>query len=276
MRARSPDRAGFAVNGGVRIYYEVAGDGDPALLFVPGFPIAPGHQWKMQVPFFAREVCAVTYDPRGAGRSDRSLADYGMEARVGDALAVADEAGVDRFVAVAISAGARPAVALAARHPGRVAGMVLIGGSIYPEAVGPPRRTLEESRAWALRDYPAWARDWWAISFPEPHSTKAQDDGWEWARTTDAPTLIASNVHGGSAMDARGEIEGVRCPVLLIHGTSDRRVPHEFAHEMQRFFPRSILLTIDGAGHFPHVRDPVRVNLLLREFVADLAGRKVA
>lgn len=276
MRPRMPDQTGYAINRGVRIYYEVHGRGDPTVLFVPGFAIAPGRQWKMQVPFFARETRTVTYDPRGAGRSDRPLSDYGMEARVGDALAVVDEAGVDRFVPVAISAGARPAVALAARHPGRVAGMVLIGGSLYPEAVGPPRRTLEESRAWALRDYAGWARDWWAVSFPEPHSTKALDDGWEWAQATDAPTLITSNVHGGAEMDARPEVGGVHCPVLLIHGTQDVRVPHEFAHEMQRVFPQSVLVTIDGAGHFPHVRDSVRTNLVLREFLAHVATRKAA
>ncbi|HEV8340550.1 MAG TPA: alpha/beta hydrolase [bacterium] len=276
MRGRDTDRAGFAVNDGVRIYYEVAGDGDPGVLFVPGFQIAPGRQWKMQVPFLAREARAVTYDPRGTGRSDRPLADYGMEALVGDALEVADQAGIDRFVVVAISGGARPAVALAARQPGRIAGVVLIGGSIHPGAAATPTLSLEERRAWALRDYAGWARDWWATSFPEPHSSKPQDDGWEWAQATDAPTLIATSVHGGAAMDVRAEIERVHCPVLLIHGTWDRRVPHEFAHEMQRFFPQSVLVTIDGAGHFPHVRDPVRVNLLLREFVADLAARKVA
>jgi pimeloyl-ACP methyl ester carboxylesterase len=26
------------------------------------------------------------------------------------------------------------------------------------------------------------------------------------------------------------------------------------------------LVTLAGAGHFPHVRDPVRVNLLIRQF----------
>jgi pimeloyl-ACP methyl ester carboxylesterase len=276
MRARTPDQTGYAINAGVRIYYEVYGHGDPTVLFIPGFAIAPGRQWKMQVPFLAQEGRAVSYDPRGAGRSDRPLTDYGMEPLVSDALAVVDQAGIDRCVLVAISGGARPAVGLAARQPGRIAGMVLIGGSLYPEATAPPTMPIEERRAWALRDYEGWARDWWARSFPEPHSTKAQDDGWEWTQTTDAPTLIASSVHGAASRDARPEIDGVRCPVLLIHGTWDRQVPHEFTHEMQRFFPQSVLVTIDGAGHFPHLRDPVRTNLVLRQFLAQVNRRKAA
>lgn len=275
MRARTPDQAGYAINLGVRIYYEVLGDGDPTVLFIPGFPIAPARQWKMQVPFVARSGRAVTYDPRGTGKSDRPLTDYGKEALIGDALAVVDQAGIDRFAVVAISGGARPAVALAARQPSRIIAVVIIGGSLYPGAGAPPTMPIEERRAWALRDYEGWARDWWATSFPEPHSTKPQDDGWEWARATDAPTLIASSVHGGS-VDARPHAAEVRCPVLLIHGTQDRRVPHEYAFELQRLLPHSVLVTIDGAGHFPHVRDAVRVNLLLREFLADAEPRKVA
>jgi pimeloyl-ACP methyl ester carboxylesterase len=30
------------------------------------------------------------------------------------------------------------------------------------------------------------------------------------------------------------------------------------------------LVVLEGSGHGPHVRDPVRVNLLLREFVESL------
>jgi pimeloyl-ACP methyl ester carboxylesterase len=33
------------------------------------------------------------------------------------------------------------------------------------------------------------------------------------------------------------------------------------------------LVTLAGSGHCPHVRDPVRVNLLVREFVESLERR---
>jgi hypothetical protein len=34
------------------------------------------------------------------------------------------------------------------------------------------------------------------------------------------------------------------------------------------------LVTIEGGGHAPHVRDPVRFNLLLREFIGSLEPRR--
>ena len=45
---------------------------------------------------------------------------------VDDCLAVVDEAGVDRFVLVGMSVGGFMAVELALRHPGRIAGLVLM------------------------------------------------------------------------------------------------------------------------------------------------------
>lgn len=283
MRARLPDGTGYAIQG-VRIYFEAYGRGDPTVLFVPGFAIAPARKWKMQLPFFARDGRAIAYDPRGTGGSDRPKADYGLETLVGDALAVVDAVGVDEFAAVAISGGARPAVLLAARYPERITALVIIGGSLYLGAVAPPTMPIEERRAWALRDYEGWARDWWATSIPEPRSTKARDDGWEWAQATDAPTLIASSVGAvgwstaglESVTDAQATVRNIRCPVLVIHGTQDRRVAHEYALEMQRLMPQAVLVTIDGAGHFPHVRDPVRTNLILREFLVHAEARKVA
>ena len=271
MRARLPDRVGYAVNAGVRIYYEAYGVGDPAVLFIPGAQVMHGRAWKMQVPFLARHYRTVVYDPRGAGKSDHPATDYGNEALVGDALAVVDELSIDRFSIVAISGGARPAVVLAARHPDRVVGVVLIGGSLYPPASALSREVaMQQRRAQMLADFDGWVGEFWASCFPEPHSTKAQDDGREYTHATDARTLVATGEHGWAVIDARPEVDAVRCPVLLIHGTKDNRVPYAYGEELRHLLPQSRLVTIEGGGHFPVARDPVRANLLIREFLAGL------
>ncbi len=276
MRARQPDQTGFAVNDGVRIYYEVCGGDDPTVLFVPGFQAMHGRAWKMQVPFLARRSRMVVYDSRGSGRSDRPETEYGKEAVVGDALAVADHLGIERFAIMAISAGARTAVVLAARHPERVSGLILVGSSIHPQAGVTATVPLAERRARMQRDFDGWVRDFWATVFTEPHSTKPQEDGAEYTHTTDAPTLIATNDYGWMLTSALDDAERVRCPVLLIHGTNDGRVPYVHAKELHRLLPQSHLVTIGGGGHFANVRDPVRVNLFVRDFLERLAARNGA
>jgi pimeloyl-ACP methyl ester carboxylesterase len=271
MRAREPDHSGYAVNDGVRIYYEACGEGDPAVLFVPGSQQMHSRAWKMQVPFLARRFRTVVYDSRGSGRSDHPATDYGEEALTGDVLAVVDHLGIDRFTMVAISSGARPATVTAARHPDRVAGVIIIGGSIHPGAGVTAPTPLEQRRARMRDDFDGYIRDFWATIFPEAHSTKPCEDGWDYTHATDPSTLIATVDFGWSMFDARADAAGVRCPVLLIHGTRDSRVPYVHLEELRHLLPQAHVVTVQGGGHFPIARDPVRTNIILREFLDRVA-----
>ena len=58
----------------------------------------------------------------------------------------------------------------------------------------------------------------------------------------------------------------VRCPVLVIHGTKDRITSYADGKALANI-TGGRLETVEGAGHLPHARKPVQVNLALREFV---------
>jgi pimeloyl-ACP methyl ester carboxylesterase len=71
MRAREPDTEGFVDRDGVKLHWEVFGEGEPTLLLLPAWSIIHSRQWKAQVPYLARHYRVLTFDPRGNGRSDR-------------------------------------------------------------------------------------------------------------------------------------------------------------------------------------------------------------
>ena len=71
MRARYPDTEGFVDRGGVKVGYEVFGEGEPAVVFAPLHLIVHSRVWKTQVPYLARRFKVITIDHRGNGRSDR-------------------------------------------------------------------------------------------------------------------------------------------------------------------------------------------------------------
>ena len=70
-RARYPDETGYVERGGVRVFWERYGEGEPTVLFLPTWSIVHSRIWKAQVPYFARHCRVVTFDGRGNGRSDR-------------------------------------------------------------------------------------------------------------------------------------------------------------------------------------------------------------
>ena len=60
--------------------------------------------------------------------------------------------------------------------------------------------------------------------------------------------------------------------MLVIHGTKDRISPLRRGQALADATGGQ-LVVLEGAGHIPLARDPVKVNLLIREFVESLAGR---
>src|SRR3954469_16864036 len=132
MRAREPDSEGLVEHAGVKIHYEVHGDGGPTILLLPTWTIVHKQTWKMQVAYLARHHRVVLYDGPGNGGSDRTPrpAAYRHTTQVEFAQRVLDAPGADRPVVVALSMAARWVLELAANHPDRVLGIVTIDGSV--------------------------------------------------------------------------------------------------------------------------------------------------
>ena len=288
-RARYPDEEGYVERDGVRVFYEVYGQGEPTILFLPTWTIIHSRFWKMQIPYFARHARAVTFDPRGNGRSDRPLDPraYDEAEFAADAVAVLDATAADRAVIVSLSLGAQRALLLAAGRPERVAGAVFIGAALPlgaldgREVVSRFDEELPTDEGWAKYNRHYWRRDFagfleffFGECFSEPHSTKQIEDAVGWGLDTNAETLLASE--DGVGLESRDEVlelcTQVRCPVLVIHGDDDRIRPHAHGAELaERTGGR--LVTLEGSGHIPHARDPVQVNLLIRDFVDSLERR---
>src|SRR5919109_1184257 len=291
MRARQPSREGYVERDGVKVHYEVFGAGDPTVLLLPTWSIIPPRHWKLQVPDLARRHRVVTFDGRGNGLSDRPAEPeaYRIAEFTADALAVMDATGTERAVLVALSLGATWALELGALHPERVAGIVFIGPAVPLALASPERRAhsfterLDTDEGWAKfnqhywrEHYPEFIDFFMHKIFTEPHSTKPIEDAVGWGLETDPETLIATRL-GATARgephvdpERAAELAGrLRCPVLVIHGDEDAIRPHAGGAKLAELAGGE-LVTIEGGGHAPHVRDPVKVNLLLREFIASL------
>jgi pimeloyl-ACP methyl ester carboxylesterase len=280
-RARYPDEDGYVERDGVRLFYERYGEGERTVLFLPTWSIIHSRHWKAQIPYFARHHRVLTFDGRGNGRSDRPRGTdaYVTQQFVDDTLAVMDATGTESALLVALSAGALWGTVLAADHPERVDAVAYIGPAV-PLVPGHPERTRypfeerhETDEGWAkqnrhywLRDYPGFLEFFFGRMFTEPHSTKQIEDCIGWGLDTDPETLIDVTLGLAPPEDFRDSCERVRCPTLVIHGDADAVRPHAGGAALAEVTGGD-LVTLEGSGHAPHARDPVKVNMLLRDFV---------
>src|SRR3954454_19619154 len=131
MRAKLPVKDGTVDRDGVKIHYEIYGDGPRTMIFLPPWSIVHARVYKAQLPYFSERFRCITFDGRGNGGSDRpaEAADYSLDNYVADALAVRDATSAGRTIAVGLSAGAVLACVLAAHHPDRVEAVILGGAA---------------------------------------------------------------------------------------------------------------------------------------------------
>jgi len=280
-RARYPDVEGYVDREGVRLFYEVYGKGEETVFLLPTWSIVHSRIWKGQIPYLAKHLRVLTSDGRGNGKSDRpeGAGAYATREFVADALAVMDATQTERATLVSLSMASQRALILAAEHPERVSRVVFLSPSL-PLTPGHPGRDfsfdeqLDTDEGWAkdnrhywLRDYRGFLQFFFSQVFTEPHSTKQIEDCVSWGLETTPETLIeTAEAPGPDKKELLELCARVRCPVLVVHGDENQISPHARGVALAEA-TGGTLTTLQGSGHAPQARDPVRVNVLLRDFV---------
>jgi pimeloyl-ACP methyl ester carboxylesterase/predicted glycosyltransferase len=287
--ARTPDAAAHIERDGVRVWWESYGAGEPAVLLMPTWAIVHSRHWKAQIPYLARHFRVVTFDPRGSGFSDapRSSGAYSDAEIIADAVTILDLLGIDKVVAAGMSCGGRHALELAAYHPDRVLGVFAIGPSVNHLTPSLPARTrypfaeeLDTDEGWAKENRHYWARDYrgyleffFSQLYSEPHSTKQIEDGVAYGLDTTPHVIERSECDPGynDRDGAEALCRAVECPVVVVHGDEDRITPYERGQRVAEL-TGGRLVTVEGGGHGTQARDPVLVNLLVRELAESVNG----
>ena len=288
MRAKLPHTEGFVDRNGVKIHYEIYGEGEHAMLFVPAWAIAHSRMYKAQIPYFSDRFRVICYDPRGNGKSDRPGDDkaYCLDEQVDDAIAVLDAAGAERATLYGLSMGGLVACLVAANFPDRVDAVVSISGRCplvrdsasrsatkFGAVFEDPKGWEKFNRAYWLKNYPDFCEFFVGNIFPEPHSTKQVEDSLRWAAEGDGATLARTITAPPPVRYPISEAmyRRIACPVLLIHGADDVITPPAMSEKVAELTGGDLHI-LPGAGHAANGRFPAWTNTLARDFLASKLG----
>jgi esterase len=237
--------------------------GAPTLLLIHGF-LDDATVWDGLIDSLAGEVAVVRYDLPGFGTRSAAVADArsvtleSLAAEAGDIIA-----GIDGpVIVVGQSLGTQVAELVAAGHPDRVRGLVLLtpvplGGTQLPGEVVAPFRALGGDRN-AQRV---------ARAELSPHLSEEQLD-----RLADIGAPVTAEV-AGHYVDVWND--GVRkapatsvCggPVLIIRGGADAFVTEQMIDAIRPRFADAGVKVIPDGGHWVHVEYPESVASMILEF----------
>jgi pimeloyl-ACP methyl ester carboxylesterase len=290
--ARSPEDVAAALGwegrlldaGGVRVWVKEAGPLDgPAVVLVHGFG-GSSWSWRDTLPALAAAgYRAVALDLANFGLSARSWErDTSHASQAGLVAAVMDHLGIARATLVGHSMGANVVAWFAARHPERLARVVLVDAATGPADPGSGVR-----RIGALTRVPSVlrigrlvlrslldARRMGAIlrsAYADPRRlTEAAVAGYvaplqsaDWELGLLAVVRDAGASHLGAPL-----AEVLRVPTLIIWGREDRWIRLASGEALRAALPDASWAIIDDAGHLPMEEQPAAFNETLLAWLA--------
>ena len=236
----------YADSNGVKLAYEVLGASGPYLIVVglSNCPAVRSRNWDTTQHWdrMVRHCRVILYDRRGVGFSAAPERGYSLLAGIADLRAVLDAAGVERAVVWGATDGGPLAIAFAAHHPERVAGLILAGTSAkYTSsedfALGIDAVRMESFLRHAAVDQGRAVSQFTRLMRPERSGAEAIGEVME-----RVPRRVWSKILGSlGAADARSLLAQVQAPTLIVHDPDNTYIPVEAAHYLHEHLPGSEL-----------------------------------
>ncbi len=248
------------LNEGVRIHYEVEGEGPSLVLHHgAGGSIEIWHELGYVEPLRSR-CRLVMLDARGHGGSDKphDAADYEMQRLVADVVAVMDDLGLERTHFLGYSLGGRVGFGLAKYAPERLRSLIL--GGIHPYRGDPPENNEEVELL--KRGFESYVAAIEATGVVLPPEVKAR------LLASDAEALLAVTLAMQSDPGYEEILAGMELPCLMYVG--ERDLNYAGARECANHMPNVDFLVLPGLDHGQALRQSELVVPEVREFIDEV------
>jgi len=246
---------------GIRIYYEVAGEGRPfALIHANPFD----HRlWLYQIAHFSSFFRVIAVDLRGYGYSDKPTTPTSLSMMAEDVVRVCRQEGVKEAVVAGISVGGGIALQLGLDHPDIFKALVLVGCSAGPSR---HQERIEGYLRQGVKGYHIQhLRSLMAPEFPETPLGRYLLGLFTDSDPKLNPEALARIFEALEVKDLGARLSELNMPVLVINGEHDGALPR--SREMSEKIRGAVHHVIAGAGHACCIEKPADFDRIVIDFL---------
>jgi 3-oxoadipate enol-lactonase len=221
--------------------------------------------WREVVPLLAPDHRAIAVDFRCAGRSEKPVGSFKLSDLADDIEALLQSLGIaDAVDVIGAALGSLVGALLAIRHTERVRHLMMC--AVAPAMAGPTRAYLaeraEKVRVVGMRGF---ADASLANSFPASHPEQRAAYRAIYLGNDPAAYAELSLALARLEMTA-ADWRAIRAPTLVASGAHDFLWPPEVGRQVADLIPGARFVTMEDAGHFPHLQAPETLIGLARGF----------
>jgi pimeloyl-ACP methyl ester carboxylesterase len=254
---------------GLRVFVRERGDGFP-LVLLNGIG-ANCDMWGPTAAVLSRRSRTIAFDCPGTGRSDTPIFPLAMASLSHVLLDALDALGHTWFDVLGFSFGGLLAQQVAKDGADRVRRLALVSSACGLGST-PPAASALAAVATPMRYY---SREWFDRTNPLLGELEAMDEiavsAYARARFEHPPTAVGYTYQLWAACwwSSLAWLSTITIPTLIISGGRDRLVRPENAYQLARLLPRSRLLLLPDASHFPLLEEGPATEALSDFFSLD-------
>lgn len=263
-------KTGFVDVNGAKLYYEVAGEGQPLVMVHAG--IASSAQWDAQFDVFAQKYKVVRYDMRGYGQSIPIGGDY---QRHEDLRGVMDALGIEHAILMGCSMGGGACMNFALDYPHRTDALIMVGsgpvGFSYDDWAPSPLDEEMEA-AYERGDLDRVNEISMQIFVDGQGRTPDQVDPALRQKVYDMNAIALRNdsLRGNDVsrpVAAAAQLADLTLPVLIVMGDLDEEYIHRASAFMEANIAGAQKVVMHGTSHLPNMEFPAEFNAHVQAFL---------
>lgn len=254
----------------IRISYDDQGQGEPAILFMPGW-CGSRRVFDQLAARCAARRRILALDWRGHGRSEASNDDFGAGDLVNDALAVIEASGAEHVVPAALSHAGWVAIELRRKLGPRIPKLVLLDWIILeapPPFLG-ALQSLQAPRSWQQTREQLFSLWLHGLDIPDLTRYVRQDMGSYgfdmWARA--GREIGSAYAKAGSPLQALATVDPP-VPVLHLYAQPEDTGYLAAQQAFSAAHPWFQVRKLGARSHFPMLEAPDDIATAIERFVA--------